>query len=93
MRANFARLAYLDSRSSPQNRLLIRAEEVGCYSGHVLRAKRTALRLNRPEFCLQMMGALRCGATFGGLGACATDRFGATSSRQRMSLMGRYGEF
>ena len=27
--------------------------------------------------------------TFGGFGACATDRFRATSSRQRTSLMGR----
>ena len=34
-------------------------------------------------------GSLRCGATFWGLGACATDRFRATSSLQRMSLMGR----
>ena len=31
----------------------------------------------------------RCGNTFGGLGARATGRFEATSSRQRMSLMGR----
>lgn len=35
------------------------------------------------------MGALCGGAAFWGLGAVATDRFGATSSRPRMSLMGR----
>lgn len=35
------------------------------------------------------MGAPGCGVAFWGFGACATDRFGETSSRQRMSLMGR----
>ena len=39
------------------------------------------------------MGALLCGATFGALGACATDRFGTTSSRftlgnQRIAAFG-----
>ena len=43
--------------------------------------------LNRPECCLPLV-ALRCGATFGGLDACVTDRFGPTSSRQQVSLMG-----
>jgi len=51
-------------------------------------ASSRAPRLVGPEFCLPMV-ALRRWGTVGGLCACATDRFGATGSRQRMSLMGR----
>ena len=40
----------------------------------------SVLRLNRPEG-RHLVDAHRCGNTFGGLGAYATGRFGATSSR------------
>ena len=55
-------------------------------------ASRRAPRLNRTEFCL-LIDALACVATFGGVGSGATDCFEATSSRQRMSLMGREHAF
>ena len=44
-----------------------------------------------PDACCRPAGLAFSGAgdTFGGHGVCATGCFGATSSRQRMSLMGR----
>ncbi len=50
------------------------------------------LRLNRPEFCLPI-GALCREATFGGLSACATDRFRAVNSRWAKALQGRKENF
>jgi len=51
-----------------------------------------ALRLNRPV-CGRLLSAHCCGDPFGGHGVCATGCFGATSSGQRMSLMGRNRKF
>ena len=42
-----------------------------------------------PPVCRLPLCAHSCGDTFGGHGVCATCRFGATSSGQRMSPMGR----